>query len=1014
MIFSAQYMSERTLPPIGPLLLTVFACILEVFILCFAGWVLARVGILDRKTQKQLNRLNVSLFTPSLLFNKVAFSLSPEKLQELWIIPIFFVGITPNFAIAASAFQNSNSLPIALMQSLVVTVHELKWGKGDTKDSMLGRALTYLVLYSTLGMILWCPSSGPGDEETLAINEQPTETEPLLSEHQEGTAQTAQGSMSRPKSRVSFTVDGDQTPGSSPRAQLSHLPQPPAVLDPSPTLQVPTEQDFARPKAGRRQTTFRDFYSFPATPARSHDNIASLAASTADTPDYNDDASQDDEWGSTQQLLPHAATAPTSSRFQSLIRRAKRRIMRFLKGLNEFMTIQYKHMQPVKGALLNAGSCSIPVTLIVLGAYFYRPKEDTDVATTAGRVSASSSTTLIGNWRDNLRLGSLTKGSEDASKYPGETKTVFIAVLSRMVITPLVLLPLMAVFTTFDVHELFVDPVFVVSIVLLISSPPALTLAQITQAASGDAFERLISIRADSGQALVFSYAYIPPNFVGSCDPSSVCLAPFDVQKKVSTLPLPTTPKNNFLKMEVDSASKDDYSRRDDRDDRDRRNRRDRDRSRSRDRDRDRERDRDRDRDRRDERRRSDYYDDDRRRRHSRSRSGSRSRDRRRSRSPGMRGSRRHRSRSRSRDRERDRFSRSLGGPINADPDEAAEFSKSSKKENRVYVGNLSYDVKYGDLMEFMRGAGEVVFAEVLVTPTGVSKGCGTHEEAQRAIRDLSETPLLGRPIFIREDRESEARFGAPSVPGKMGAAMAHTGYSTLLHVRHLQLPYQAGWQDLKDLFRTAGAIVRADINVGYDGRPKGSGTVIFETAKDAQAAIQMYNGYDWYGRIIEVREDRYAGLSGDEGVAAVVALTVVSVAAAGVWRSRGYGGVSNADYMPIILVLTSKWVSGGFGAMPEPSQQIMVRNLPWSTLNDDLVELFETTGNVEQAEILYDGSRSKGAGVVQFSTVEEAETAIAKFQSYMYGGRPLDVRFNDRWHEFTSSSAKGGQTALA
>lgn len=40
------------------------------------------------------------------------------------------------------------------MQSLVVTVHELKWGKGDSKDAMLGRALTYLVLYSTLGMIV--------------------------------------------------------------------------------------------------------------------------------------------------------------------------------------------------------------------------------------------------------------------------------------------------------------------------------------------------------------------------------------------------------------------------------------------------------------------------------------------------------------------------------------------------------------------------------------------------------------------------------------------------------------------------------------------------------------------------------------------------------------------------------------------------------------------------------------------------------------------------------------------
>jgi RNA recognition motif-containing protein len=53
-----------------------------------------------------------------------------------------------------------------------------------------------------------------------------------------------------------------------------------------------------------------------------------------------------------------------------------------------------------------------------------------------------------------------------------------------------------------------------------------------------------------------------------------------------------------------------------------------------------------------------------------------------------------------------------------------------------------------------------------------------------------------------------------------------------------LQLPYQAGWQDLKDLFRSAGNIIRADINIGADGRPKGSGTVIFETAKDAQQAI--------------------------------------------------------------------------------------------------------------------------------------------------------------------------------
>ena len=40
-------------------------------------------------------------------------------------------------------------------------------------------------------------------------------------------------------------------------------------------------------------------------------------------------------------------------------------------------------------------------------------------------------------------------------------------------------------------------------------------------------------------------------------------------------------------------------------------------------------------------------------------------------------------------------------------------------------------------------------------------------------------------------------------------------------------------------------------------------------------------------------------------------------------------------------------------------------------------MELFETTGQVELAEILFDGPRSKGCGVVQFSQVAEAETAI-------------------------------------
>jgi len=57
-----------------------------------------------------------------------------------------------------------------------------------------------------------------------------------------------------------------------------------------------------------------------------------------------------------------------------------------------------------------------------------------------------------------------------------------------------------------------------------------------------------------------------------------------------------------------------------------------------------------------------------------------------------------------------------------------------------------------------------------------------------------------------------------------------------------------------------AGGVIRADVHLGPDGRPKGSGIVVFESPDDARTAIQQFNGYDWQGRMLEVREDRFAG----------------------------------------------------------------------------------------------------------------------------------------------------------
>ncbi|KAK7012664.1 hypothetical protein R3P38DRAFT_3017009 [Favolaschia claudopus] len=46
-------------------------------------------------------------------------------------------------------------------------------------------------------------------------------------------------------------------------------------------------------------------------------------------------------------------------------------------------------------------------------------------------------------------------------------------------------------------------------------------------------------------------------------------------------------------------------------------------------------------------------------------------------------------------------------------------------------------------------------------------------------------------------------------------------------------LPYRVRWQDLKDLFRRAGTVLRADVSLGPDNRSRGYGTVLLATAED-------------------------------------------------------------------------------------------------------------------------------------------------------------------------------------
>lgn len=397
-----------------------------------------------------------------------------------------------NFAVAASMFMNSNSLPIALMQSLVATVPTLKWDNDDSEDAMLGRALSYLVLYSTLGMVLrW----------SYGVH--------LLSKADPEGAEIEQALLGDSSSeRYSDNLNEG--------VLIDIENAEPAKVTDSPSLTsthvnaspVNRHEDL---DAQKKHTHPSDFASFPNLSANSAVNLSAVSSTTTLQAHHSHSASEDDEDDVTDEPLytsnnarHHGAgrirTVEMNPTMKKRLRHHWNRIKKGWNVFNEFMTVPLwaallslivalvpplqhtldVHLQPIKGALNASGACSIPLTLVVLGAYFYTPPEKgEDIPLTGEPVSGHSEdydaqsdsshmhlrhesshssirSYFAGSLRSALRMSRFDRPKRrEAVSRPGETRTVFTAVVARMFITPVVILPLMALAAKFDNPKIF-------------------------------------------------------------------------------------------------------------------------------------------------------------------------------------------------------------------------------------------------------------------------------------------------------------------------------------------------------------------------------------------------------------------------------------------------------------------------------------------------------------------------------------------------------------------------------
>jgi RNA recognition motif-containing protein len=198
----------------------------------------------------------------------------------------------------------------------------------------------------------------------------------------------------------------------------------------------------------------------------------------------------------------------------------------------------------------------------------------------------------------------------------------------------------------------------------------------------------------------------------------------------------------------------------------------------------------------------------------------------------------------------------------------------------KLYVGNLSFNTNKDSLFDTFGKFGTVTDAFVAMDrDAGRSKGFGfvTFEDPQSA--SAAKDGANGLEIdgrTIRVDFAGEKPAGGDRTAPRPGYGGGGGGYGASSGGQQRRgnpactltinnLPYNVSWQTLKDHFRSAGNVRRADVNTGSDGRSSGSGVVEYSSPDEAQNAIRTLHDSMLNDRKISVALESDSRSSGYE-----------------------------------------------------------------------------------------------------------------------------------------------------
>ncbi|KAL1641775.1 hypothetical protein SLS58_005814 [Diplodia intermedia] len=504
-------------PDFGHLVLLVFEAVLEVVCVSLPGYIVARQGMFDANAQKFLANLNVQLFTPCLIFTKLASQLTADKLVDLAIIPAIFVVQTlvswlsalivsrlfgfkrqrpRNFITAMAVFGNSNSLPISLVLSLSKTISGLHWSEvpGDNDDEVGARGILYLLIFQQLGQLVrWSwgyqvllkPASEYPDEDAGR------------------NAALEQGDLDDASSieRRNLLEDGDddndgELRSASPVPESSFASG--AITPVNDNQRTSADVSRASSTSNLTKRYAREETNAKVTATPTNGNIVTSGSGNLAGHDVGSEDSTEPEeeipkgfkgwprrskkW--TKQKLNSAGKSMrtgSGKAFRALPQPMQTALSKIGSGIRRFMDGVWDFMNPPLWAMLVALIvASVPsLQHLFFDQGTFVNNSVTRAVKQSGGVAVPLILVVLGA---NLARNTLPEANaQDLEDAKDENKLLYASLISRMLLPTIIMAPLLALLARYAPVSIIGDPIFMIVCFLLSGAPSALQLAQICQ-----------------------------------------------------------------------------------------------------------------------------------------------------------------------------------------------------------------------------------------------------------------------------------------------------------------------------------------------------------------------------------------------------------------------------------------------------------------------------------------------------------------------------------------------------